>query len=77
MNQKKQNTESKVKEIRRHTRKKYSAEENLPVGRQESGLLSKDFVEKSVLRSCVAGRESMPTCITTGVKTFLKLERSD
>lgn len=38
MNVKKQTAESKVKEIRRHTRKKYSAEENLPAARQESGL---------------------------------------
>ncbi len=30
MNQKKQTAESKVKEIRRHTRKKYSAEEKNP-----------------------------------------------
>jgi hypothetical protein len=29
MNTKKQRTESKVKEIRRHTRKKYSAEEKI------------------------------------------------
>ena len=31
MNQKKQTTESKVKEIRRHTRKKYSAEEKIRI----------------------------------------------
>ena len=31
MNQKKQSAESKVKEIRRHTRKKYSAEEKIRI----------------------------------------------
>ncbi len=31
MNQKKQTAESKVKEIRRHTRKKYSAEEKIRI----------------------------------------------
>ena len=31
MNSKKQSTESKVKEIRRHTRKKYSAEEKIRI----------------------------------------------
>ena len=31
MNQEKQTTESKVKEIRRHTRKKYSAEEKIRI----------------------------------------------
>lgn len=31
MNQKKQSTESKAKEIRRHTRKKYSAEEKIRI----------------------------------------------
>ena len=31
MNQKKQTVESKVKEIRRHTRKKYSAEEKIRI----------------------------------------------
>ena len=46
MNQKKQSAESKVKEIRRHTRKKYSAEEKIRI-------VMKDFAARALLLSYV------------------------
>ncbi len=60
---KKVSSESLVKDIRRQTRRKYSAEEKY-------GLYWKVFVAKTVLPLCVVARESQLINITVGVKIF-------
>ena len=68
MTQKKQSRECKIKEIKKHTRKKYSAEEIL-------GLLLKDEEEKIVFRAYVAVKTLMPISVTNGARISCRLAK--
>ncbi|NOU62138.1 hypothetical protein [Marinifilum caeruleilacunae] len=70
MRTKKQSTEAKVKEIRRHTRKKYSAEDKIRI--VIDGLSG-----GQVLQNFVGAKALVPTSITNEVMTFLKMEKID
>ena len=63
--------EKVVKDIRRATRKQYSAEEKIRIVLE--GLRGEDSIAEP---SCAGVRASHRTCITAGRKTFLRLARS-
>ena len=62
--------EATVREIRRKTRKKYTAEEKVRIVLE--GLRGEEK-----LPSCVAGKASTKICITSGAKNSLKRANND
>jgi len=70
MAEKKQTSpEKKVREIRRQTRKKYTAE-------KKSGLYWKDYAERTALLNYAEKKAFIQICTITGVRSFLRLVKS-